>query len=35
MKEHTMDQANQPVSQMWVNMEDWQENPEIIHTKFN
>lgn len=21
--------------QMWVNMEDWQENPEIIHTKFN
>ena len=22
-------------SQMWVNIDDWQENPEIIHTKFN
>ena len=22
-------------SQMWVNIDDWHENPEIIHTKFN
>ena len=21
--------------QMWVNIDDWHENPEIIHTKFN
>lgn len=21
--------------QMWVNIDDWHENPEIIHSKFN
>ena len=21
--------------QMWVNIDDWHENPDIIHTKFN
>ena len=23
------------VAQMWVNIDDWHENPDIIHTKFN
>ena len=30
---HDLSQANTPL-QMWVSIDDWHENPEIIHTKF-